>query len=506
MSDLKEQNLDPQRDILRSMPCAAESESGVLSCIFLRPVELAPEVLALPEDLFYHAGRRQLLEVVKEFLREGRPIDLITLSEHLERMALLDKVGGPGELGELFVPQLTPMHWGYYLDILKKKLYRRTVIQQARLAEQAAYDSDDDAARKVLLEGIAAFSELASDSPSGQKRWVHVKESVHVVADRLQERVDSKGKVPKSAIATGFTDLDRRMQGLQGGELFIIGARPAMGKSALAANIAANIVLANGHYREFDQAALPLGFVTMEMNHADITERMLVGMSQVDMGKTRTGMFGREDWRAFTRACGELGQAPLHYLDTGKLSVQELMARLRHDVERMGLRVLVVDYLQRLCSDSKRAGQNRNVEIGEISSGLKAIAKDFNLGVIALAQVGRSAEERAGCKPQLADLRESGDIEADADFVGLLYRPGYYERRKAKGQKGKNVRQGAEFNPADDDDEDEDEVMDDKAELILAKMRRGAPEPVELKWDGPRTKFSSTHDRLFSNDDAKREG
>jgi replicative DNA helicase len=502
----------------RAMPFAKDAEKGVLACILHNPIVLAPEVLALPLEIMWHEGMRLTLEGMQLFLREGRPLDFITLGTHLRDAGNMSKVGdADGETGDAFLAGLeefipTDQHWGYYVKILKDKLYLRTIIQRCTLAQQRAFEANDEDARKVLLESIADFSDLASDSPAGHKKWVHVRESVDAALLRFEERLRSKGQVMKGSIATGFTDLDRRMQGLLPGELFIIGARPAMGKSALAANIAECIVMANGHYHEFEKAVadgriapLPVGFVTLEMNHVDITERMLVGRSGVDMGKARTGMFSRLDKQNYLKACEDLMKAPLHYLDTGRLSVQELMARLRHDVERLGLRVLVVDYLQRLCSDSKRAGQNRNVEIGEISSGLKAIAKDFNLGVFALAQVGRSAEDRAGCKPQLADLRESGDIEADADFVGLLYRPGYYQRKKGKKEGGKKTKvQGSEFDP-DDDDEEEDEIADDKAELIMAKCRRGAPEPVELKWDGPRTRFSSTHDRLFSNDEGKRE-
>lgn len=490
----------------QSLPSYEDGEKGMLSCILHAPTELAPEVLALPEDLFYHHAPRTLLEVFKEFLRDGRPVEFIVLGDHLRKTpdprggTLESQVGGPGYLAELldFVPSAT--HWGYYLKILKGNLYRRTVIQKCELQKRAAMTASDDDARKVLLEAMAVFSDLAIDNPAGQRQWVHVKESVAEALLRTEERIRSRGQVMKGSIATGFTDLDRRTQGLQPGELFIIGARPAMGKSALAANLAECIVTANGHYREFDKAVEtgrikpePVGLVTLEMNHVDITERMLVGRSGVDMGKTRTGMFGGQDMRNFQTACHELEKAPLYYLDTGRLSIQELMARCRHDVERLGLKVLIVDYLQRMCSDSKKAGQGRSIEIGEISAGLKALAKDFGVVVIALAQVGRSAEERAGCKPQLADLRESGDIEADADFVGLLYRPGYYERVKAKKKGGK-------------DDEEEDDISDDKAELIMAKCRRGAPEPVELRWDGPRTRFTSTHDRLFSNNDSKREG
>jgi replicative DNA helicase len=485
--------MSAEQNILESMPYARDAEMGVLSCLFHTPTLLAPEALAMPVDCFYHPAHRMLFEVIVEFLRNGRPVEYVVLSQHLVDTKQMDKIGGQGFLAELlnFVP--TPTHWGYYVSILKDKLYLRTVIQQCALVRQSCYDFQDEP-RKVLLNALAEFSELATDNPGNKRRWIPVAESVDLCMQRTEERIRSRGKVPKGAVATGFTDLDRRTMGLMPGELFIIGARPAMGKSALAANMAECIVLANGHYREFEQPPMPVGLVSLEMNHADISERILVGRSQVDMGKTRTGMFSRMDQQNYLKACAELSKAPLHFLDTGRLSVQELAARCRHDVERLGLKVLVVDYLQRMCSDSKRSQQNRSVEIGEISSGLKGIAKDYNVVVIGLAQVGRSAEDRAESKPTLSDLRESGDIEADADFVGLLWRPGYYARRKSK---SKAKRDGAG---------EEDDISDDTAQLIMAKMRRGAPEPIDLNWDGPRTRFTSTHDRLFSNNDAKREG
>lgn len=498
---------DPSVDINRSMPFSEDAEKGVLSCLIASPVEKAPFVAEMNLELFYHPAHRRLVEVIKEFVVEGIPVDLVALSNRFLDMGEMDKLGGPAFLAELYSFVPTTAHWDYYLGILKEKWILRKVINNCTRLISACYEYPaHDNARAMLLEGMAEFTEMAAEAEGKKsKRFVHIEEAVDFCVERTEKRVKDRGHVSDDAIATGFTDLDRRTMGFWPGELVIIGARPAMGKSALAMNITEAIAMANGHYEEFRQMAKGVGVVSLEMSRYDLAERMMVGRSGVNMGKIATGMFSRGDMRDYMNAGAQLRKAPIHFIDTGSLSVQQLLAVCRSDVERLGLKVLVVDYLQRMCSESRKAAQGRSIEIGEISSGLKQIAKDFGLVVIALAQVGRSAEDRAGCRPQLADLRESGDIEADADWVGLLYRPGYYAKKKGKGKTKKGKRESVFDEQGGDDDEAEDEITDDQAELIIAKARRGAVEPIELRWDGPRTQFSSTHNKLFSNNEDRRE-
>lgn len=506
---------DSLNDVNRAMPFSRDAEDGVLSCYLQNPVGLLGEAHGKVEaGWFYHPATRFMFELLLEFNQAGRPIDIVTLSAHLLDKGMMDKIGSPAQLGDwlAFVP--TPAHYEYYLKILRDRWWERECLRVTQAIQKAVYETGQDGDVEKLV--TMAIGDLLNLGNLGRKsRWVHVKEVVKEVCERTAQALKNKGHVT-SGVATGFTDLDRRTMGLRPGELFILGARPAMGKTALAMNIAENIVLANGHYSEFNQVPLGVAIVSLEMSRLDLTDRTIVGRAGVSMGQLATGMFGKREMKAYMAAAEELEQSELWFLDVGKLSIQELLSSLRQMVLEKGIKVVVVDYLQRLCSDSKRAQQNRNVEVAEISTGLKQMAKELGLVVIALAQVGRGAEERPGCKPSLADLRESGDIEADADWVGLLYRPGYYERKKAKkegkGNKGQgkvkwSSSAGAGASAGDGvAEEAEDEIRDDQAELIIAKARRGSTEPVYLTWDGPRTRFSSQTSKLFSNNNERREG
>jgi len=471
-------------------PYAEEAERGCLSCILQDPIGILPQALqSVPPPWFYNAAHRQLYEVLLDFYKGGRPVDIVTVSSHLLDHQIMDKIGGPAVLPLSFVP--TSAHWPYYVEILKEKHGLRTILQTCANITSNVYTRADDW-RKSVTSGIADLSDLLHEGHA--RRWVNLAAFIDDAVTRTEQALSKKGHVT-NGLATGFTDLDRRMMGLRGGELIIIGARPAMGKSALAFNLAECIATASGHYPEFQQDPLCVAVVSREMPGIDIADRLIVGRSGVAMGKIATGHFSRKDTGDYMKAAAELQRAKMPILVSGRLSIQELFAELRHKVPELGIKCLIVDYLQRLSSDSKKAAQNRNVEMSEVSSGLKDIAIEFGIPVIALAQVGRSAEDRPGCIPQLADLRESGDIEADADFVWLLHREGYYLRKKKK-KAGRGH---------DDDDEDEDEIRDDNATLYIAKARRGAVEPVPLGWDGPRTRFSSTTSHLFSNNPDKRE-
>lgn len=495
-------------EVSRAMPFSDDAEKGVLSCYLQDPVGLlgAAYGVVLP-GWFYHPCNRMLYELLVRFRQEGRPVDLVTLSSHLIDAGEMDKLGGPAVLPDLYSFVPTPAHYEYYVGILKGKWWERECLRVTGEIQKAVYELGNEGGVEKVVAG--AIGDLLNLSQEGRKtKWVPVKEIVEECKDRMESAVKNRGHVT-GGVATGFTDLDRRTMGLRPGELFIIGARPAMGKSSLAMNFAENIAMANGHYAEFNQAAMPVGVVSLEMSRVDLVDRVVVGRSGVNMAKMATGMFSRGEMKDYVKAANELGLAPMYFLDVAKLSIQELLASARRMVLETGLKVLVVDYLQRMCSDSKRAQQNRNIEVAEISSGLKSMAKELDLVVFALAQVGRGAEDRPGCKPSLADLRESGDIEADADFVGLIYRPGYYARKKAKkaegSGKGQSRRVGTQAG-GHSREEEEDEILDDQAELIIAKARRGSVEPVPLHWDGPRTRFASRTNKLYSNDDGQREG
>lgn len=480
------------------MPRSNDAEEGVLSCFLQNPGELLSDAMtSLPTDAFYHVANRLIFEQMLAFHQQSHtPLDFITFSQHLIDRGVMDKAGGPAQMAHLlnFVP--TAAHYGYYKGILRDKLWMRRVISETARVMHSCFSVDGNP-HDVLAQAQTALFNLSMES-SGAKQWHEVATVAAECAERMEQTMRHKGHIAPDAIATGFTELDRRTMGLKPGELFVIGARPAMGKTALAMNLATCCALANGHYDEFQQEPIHVLVITTEMSRHELVDRQLVALSKMNTGKLRTGMLSREDARNYSQAVMKMAAGLMSFIDTGSLSIQELLALLRSKVQDIRSKrgpkfkiLVVVDYIQRLRSDSKRAAGNRNLEIAEITSGLKSAAKDFQLVVIALAQVGRSAERGTSpeaCRPSLGDLRESGDIEADADMVGLLFRPGYYARRRAA-----------------EDNEDADSIEDNKAELIMAKYRRGSNEPIPLIWDGPHTEFRSMTHKLFSNNDEERE-
>lgn len=469
-----------------AMPYSEEAEKGVLSCFLQEPVALLDHAADnVSMESFYHPIHRLLYGTFLDFRANGNPIDLVTVSNYLLDNQLMDKAGGPSFIAELLSYVPTPAHYPYYCGILKEKLWQRSVLDVCGRVSQSVYDPEEQVV-DMLRKGVNDLFEVLQARQGFEKRFVPIKEVVPEVIEEIEQAIKNMGHTTHG-IATGFTDFDRRTMGLRKQQHIVIAGRPAMGKTSFGMNIAENIATANGHYKEFRQAPLRVGVVTMEMTRKELTSRMILGRAHVNLRKSQTGMLGREDQRNITSAAKDLQQSPILFLDTGKLSIQELTILVKRAVVQHQLDVVIIDYLQLLKSDSKKAQSNRQVEVGEVSQGLKALAKEANILVISLAQVGRSAEDRPGCVPQLADLRESGDIEQDADMVLLLYREAYYANRKKK------------------KDDEEEPLSDDTARLIIAKGRDTGTDDCNLTWDGPFTRFGSTTNRLYSNNDENRE-
>lgn len=480
----------------RTVPISAESEEAVLCCVMNNPIGLMERALEIPADFFFVPAHAMLFGAVCGMMKRGVPVEMLSVTQHLIDSGMIEQVGGAARITEIFgTTMLSDASFEYHLGILKDKLWLRVVIERTTKLLNTAYCKQDEAA-EVLNEAQAAFFELSTEGRGG-KQWHELDVVVDECVTKTEQMISHRGHISPGAIATGFTELDRRTMGLRPGELVVIGARPAMGKTALAMNIGTCVALGNGQYVEFDQPPVHVCVITTEMSRFELVDRQLVALSGVNLGKISTGMFSRQDTKSYLEAAAKMREGLMSFIDTGSLSIQELLGLLRFKISkirsvrgRAAKVVVIVDYVQRLCSETKRSQGNRNLEIAEITSGLKAIAKDMGAVVIALAQVSREAERRADCKPSLADLRESGDIEADADMVGLLWRKGYYEKIKASSR---------------DDGAGADEILDNRAELIMAKYRRGSPEPIPLIWDGPRTQFSSLTDHLFSNNAERRE-
>ena len=378
-----------------------------------------------------------------------KPVDLLTLTDELKRKSNLEEVGGSAYLTELtnYVP--TAAHAEAYAELVQQKAIRRRLIKASGDIAEMGYDEEHST--QELLE--KAEAELFSVSDQSTKQDLVSLETILTDSfDRMEELHRNKGAL--RGIRTGYRDLDNMTAGLQRSDLIILAARPAMGKTTLVTNLAYNVATI---------AKQPVLFFSLEMSKEQLVDRMLADASGVDAWNIRTGNLSDEDFSKLSEAMGEMAEAPIFIDDTPGVSVLEMRTKARRIAHEQPLGLIIVDYLQ-LMQASGRSDGNRVQEVSEISRGLKLIARELNVPVIALSQLSRSVESRSPQIPQLADLRESGSIEQDADIVAFIYREAYY-------------------NP-----ETERENITD---LIIAKHRNGPVGKVELYFHPERLRFMS---------------
>lgn len=475
--------------INRKLPESEEAERGMISCLLQDPIERLSEArIHLPSEAFYRDGLRLIYEIMLDMLDKGLPIGPIEVTHALREKNLLDKVGGAAEITELtsFVP--ITAHYPFYTRVLKDKLTLRQLIHANAKSITMAFehgleDGDPEVAQLVSVAQEMVFA-INAEGTSGDG-GVEYREGVMNVLESVENQLNHPAVIPAERVPFGFTDLDRRVWGFVRGQLVILAARPSMGKSALAKDIYGHVGRGEGHYDEWNKQGWPhqtrkrVLVFNLEMTNEQSVTRDLVGGAGLDLQATRYGLRITRDWqeKLATRA-KLLGGSNIRMYDRPGMSIQRLRAICRQQKRKQGgLDLIVIDYLQLMSSETKRASQNREREIAEISAGLKEMAKELNCVVLALAQLNRSAEERKEKKPTLADLRESGTIEQDADVVMMLMRPHYYDEEQ----------------PAD------------LALLILAKGRDVGIGEIEIGFDGPRTTFSSYTTKLLSNNEEQRE-
>lgn len=417
------------------------------------------------DDWFFAPVHRTAWQVLHAMFVRRQPIDLVTFTEAFRQTGELDRIdGGPYWITQTFASAAggTGMlqHWA---DIVRDYWRRREIVRVATdlLLDAKNFQRPTD---DVIDTGEKSLLDLRLESR--QTGLIHCAEAVNAAAIRIETAHKKRGGVV--GIPTGFTDLDRMTGGLKSGQLVIIAARPSMGKSAFATNIAEHACL---------EAGLPTALFSLEMTGEELMERVLCTQSGVKLQRVRDGFMSKDEMRRLGTIVGEISAAPLYLDETPALTIAAFRARARRAVAKHGVRLVIVDYLQLMKGASKRAQQDRRLEIDEISSGLKATAKELGIPVIALSQLNRDAEERA--EPKLSHLRESGSIEQDADIVALLHRP---ERVSHK---------------------DEDRG---KAVLILAKQRNGPVGRIEMHFDAEITKFKSGTGKLYSNRPDERQG
>jgi replicative DNA helicase len=412
----------PAPAIERPLPHNLDAERSVLGAILLdnHALNAAVELLR-PEDFFLEQHRRLFHRMVT-LAEQHQAIDPVTLAEELERHGELQAVGGAAYLAQLMegVPRTT--HVEHYARIVKEKALLRNLIHVTEAIQQQALEADRQA-DEILDRAESLIFQLAEDRV--RTGLVGVRELVRDSYERL-ERMVSEGR-RLTGLSTGYRQLDQLTSGLQPSELIILAARPSMGKTALALNIAENVAL--GERRA-------VAIFSLEMSKESLLLRLLAARARLDAHKFRSGLLGREDWKKMAATLAELAEAPLWIDDTGSTTVMEIGAKARRLKHDKGLDLVIVDYLQLLTARGKFS--NRNEEVASLSRGLKGLAKELKVPVLVLSQLTR-APEREDRRPQLADLRESGAIEQDADVVLFIHRPNFYrpelpeeERRKAE--------------------------------------------------------------------------
>jgi replicative DNA helicase len=443
------------QDVHRTPPHSVEAEQGVLGSMLISPRETIAEcVEKINEQYFYVPAHRTVYDVLVEVWNAGQAIDLITFTQVLRDRNLLDSIGGAAFVTNLFTFVPTAANVQYYLEIVRDKYILRQIISAATESVRRAYEEQDEV-ENLLDEVEQKIFEVGEDRFKGQ--MLSMKDHAMQAIETIEKLYERKGSI--TGISTGFVELDRMTSGLHPSEMVVIAARPSMGKTALAMNIAEYVAI---------NEKLPVGVFSLEMSSQQLVQRLLCSRARVNLQRVRDGFLGERDFPSLTAAASRLAEARIFIDDSASLSILELRAKARRLKAQQDVKLLIIDYLQLLRSTSRRAQDNRQLEISEISAGLKALAKELKIPVIVVAQLNRQPEQRSGGKPRLSDLRESGSIEQDADVVGLLVRPEMYE-----------------------EDEEARVEKAGEAELIIAKQRNGPVGEIPLTFLKEYTRFET---------------
>lgn len=438
----------------RIPPQNLDAEKSLLSAILISEESL-PDITEIvsPKD-FYDERNRHIYNAMWTLYEKHQPVDLLTVTDELKRHKLTAKAGGAAYLSELSSYAPTAAHARAYAELIANCAIRRRLITAASDITESAYDEATET-QEILGSAEKSLFEVSEQNTHGE--MAAMADLLTTTYDRLEDLYENKGTL--AGYKTGFVDLDRITAGLHKSDLVILAARPAMGKTAFALNLAQNVAKIN------DKAVLVF---SLEMGKEQLINRMLADASGVDSFKLETGGFDGSDFEQISQAMSEMSELKIFIDDTPGLTIMDMRTKCRRVAHDQDVGLIIVDYLQLMSSTSKQAQGNRVQEISEISRGLKLIARELNVPVIALSQLSRTVESRDPKIPMLSDLRESGSIEQDADIVMFLYREDYY-------------------NP----ETDRQNITD----LILAKHRRGAVGTIGLYFDKARVRFMSLDTR-----------
>ena len=435
-------------------PHDEDAEQAVLGSMLTDNDAVMAAVEVLKEDAFYREDNKIIYQAILNLYSKSEPIDIITLKDELESMGKFEQVGGFEYLASLPDKVPTTANVQKYIKIVEEKSVLRNLIKTANEIIELGYNPTEDV--EDIMDGAEKkiFDIMQSKNT---KSYTPIKDVLVESFTNLEKLYNQKQHV--TGVPTQFYDLDDKTAGLHGSELILVAARPAMGKTAFALNIATNAAL---------RANVPVAIFSLEMSKDQLVNRMLCSEAMVDSNKVRTGKLDEEDWTKLAEAIGPLSEAGVYIDDTPGISVMEIRTKCRKLKMEKNIGLVVIDYLQLISGINKRNG-SREQEISEISRSLKVLAKELNVPVIALSQLSRAVEQRDDHRPMLSDLRESGAIEQDADIVMFLYRDDYYNKESAE---------------------------KDIAEVIIAKQRGGSTGTVKLYWMGNYTKFVNIERRF----------
>ena len=435
-------------------PQSLEAEESILSAILVDNDTL-PEILEIlsPKD-FYRSSHQKMFTAITELFSRNEPVDLVTLTNILRERGWLEEIGGATYLANLVDTVPLAVNAQHYAKIVHDKACLRQLIEKSNAIAKRCFEDRGD------VENVIDYAESSIFEISENKikpAFYPIGKIIEVNIDALEERQGNKALV--TGVATGFTKLDELTAGLQKSDLIILAGRPGMGKTAFALNIAKNSAV---------DTNVPVAIFSLEMSKEQLSFRMLSSEARIDSSRLRRGFITQDDWIQITDAAGFLSQAPIFIDDSPNITVLEIRAKSRRLKMENDIGLIIIDYLQLM--KGRVSAERRDLEISEISRSLKALAKELNIPVLALSQLNRKLEERSDKRPQLADLRESGALEQDADVVAFIYRDELYNKDENNPNKG-------------------------KAEIILAKQRNGPTGTALLTFLDTYTRFENYSQR-----------
>jgi len=438
------------------IPQNIEAEEAVLGAILVNPNVITKVVEFLIPDSFYKPAHRYVYEAMLQLFNQNERIDIVSVSDVLNFNTKLEIIGGRAFVNDLSFKTITTSNIEYYAKIVQEKAVKRALINAG--SEIVTFGYDLNPTDESLDNAERLIFDIASKKAT--KDLSHIKDLVLTSYEKIEHRFNHRGEL--TGVKTHFYELDNLTNGLQKSDLIILAARPSMGKTALALNIVQNVAI---------KSKVPVAVFSLEMSKEQLVQRMLCSEAEVDTQKIRTGNMQRKDWDKLANAMSDISEAPIYIDDTPGCTLTDIRAKCRRlAMEEKNLGLVVIDYLQLMEGSGK---EERIQQISSISRGLKTLARELDIPVIALSQLSRAVEQRKDRRPMLSDLRESGAIEQDADIVMFIYRDDYYNREEGEDSSPKST------------------GKEGKSDIIIAKQRNGPVGNFELLFQSNITKFKN---------------